>query len=95
MAPMQKEGLRPLTLEECHELQAITKASSERVDRVKRATALLAVAEGQAFSAAARAGSRSGPGRSTGPDPEIGAPGAPAAAPPPGVPPPARPACMA
>jgi len=55
MATMQKEGLRPLTLAEQRELQAITKASSERVDRVKRATAVLAVAGGGTFSAAARA----------------------------------------
>src|SRR6185436_3389628 len=55
MATMQKEGLRSLTLVERRELNAIAKASSERVDRVKRATTLLAVAGGQAFSAAARA----------------------------------------
>jgi transposase len=55
MATMQKERLRPLTLAEQRELKAIRKASSERVDRVQRATALLAVAEGQSFSAAARA----------------------------------------
>jgi transposase len=55
MATMQRERLRPLTEAERRELVAITKASSERVDRVKRATALLAVAEGQAFGAAAEA----------------------------------------
>ena len=53
MATMQKERLRPLTEAERRELVAITKASSERVDRVKRATALLAVGEGRAFGAAA------------------------------------------
>ena len=47
--------MRPLTLAEQRELTAITKASSERVDRVRRATALLAVAGEQSFSAAARA----------------------------------------
>jgi transposase len=36
-------------------LETLVKASSERVDRVQRATALLAVAEGQTFAAAARA----------------------------------------
>jgi transposase len=55
MAPMQKERLRPLTLAEQRELSVIAKASSERVDRVRRATALLAVAGGQSFGAAARA----------------------------------------
>src|ERR687883_549269 len=59
MATMQKERLRPLTEAERRELVAITKASSERVDRVTRATALLAVAKGQAFGAAA-AGSEDG-----------------------------------
>jgi transposase len=34
-------------------LQRITKATSERVDRVRRATALLAVAAGESFAAAA------------------------------------------
>jgi transposase len=55
MAIMQKESLRALAAGERRELVAITKASSERVDRVKRATALLAVAEGQTFGAAAEA----------------------------------------
>ena len=55
MAAMQKERLRPLTIAEQGELKAIVKASSERVDRVQRATALLAVAGGETFSAAARA----------------------------------------
>ena len=43
MGAMQKERLRPLTIAERGELQTVVKASSERVDRVKRATALLAV----------------------------------------------------
>src|SRR3954447_16719612 len=61
MGPMQKERLRPLTLAERSELQAIAKASSERLDRVLRATAVLAVARGQTFEAASReAGLRSG-----------------------------------
>jgi transposase len=61
MGPMQKERLRPLTLAEQRELETIAKASSERLDRVRRATAVLAVARGQSFEAAAReAGLRSG-----------------------------------
>jgi transposase len=55
MAAMQKERLRPLTIAEQGELEAVVKASSERVDRVQRATVLLAVAGGETFSAAARA----------------------------------------
>ncbi|SRR6266536_3399616 len=55
MATMQKERLRPLTIAEQRELKTIVKASSERVDRVKRATALLAVAGGETVSAATRA----------------------------------------
>jgi DNA-binding transcriptional regulator LsrR (DeoR family) len=55
MATMQKERLRPLTIAEQREVKRIVKASSERVDRVHRATALLAVAGGQTFAAAAEA----------------------------------------
>src|SRR5215207_5835830 len=55
MATMQKERLRPLTEAERRELETLVKASSERVDRVQRATALLAVARGETFAAAARA----------------------------------------
>jgi len=54
MVTRQKESLRPLTLAEQQELTTITKASSERVDRVRRAAALLAVAGEQSFGAAAR-----------------------------------------
>ena len=55
MATMQKERLRPLTVAERRALETTVKASSERVDRVKRATALLAVAAGQPFAAATEA----------------------------------------
>jgi len=55
MTTMQKERLRPLTIGEQREMKRIVKASSERVDRVKRATALLAVAGRRSFCAAARA----------------------------------------
>jgi transposase len=65
MATMQKERLRPLTLVEQRELKRITQASSERVDRVKRATAVLAVAGGQSLSAAARVAGFRSPGAVT------------------------------
>jgi transposase len=55
MATMQKERLRPLTIAEQREMQRIVKASSERVDRVQRATAVLAVVGGRTFAAAAEA----------------------------------------
>ena len=41
MAPPQKEALRPVRAEEQAALERISRASSERVDRVRRATALL------------------------------------------------------
>jgi transposase len=50
----QKEPLRPLSEQEQQALQRIVKATSERMDVIKRARALLAVAGGQTFSAAAR-----------------------------------------
>jgi transposase len=65
MAAMQKERLRPLTIAEQGELRAIVKAKSERLDRVQRATALLAVAGGQSFSVAARAAGYRSPGAVT------------------------------
>ena len=49
-----KEPLRPLTKPEQLELQRIVKATSERVDVVRRATSLLAVAAGQSRSEAGR-----------------------------------------
>src|SRR5712691_4917453 len=52
MGRRQIQALRPLSEGEQHELQRIAKASSERIDRVKRAKALLAVAEGKTFSQA-------------------------------------------
>jgi transposase len=55
MATMQTERLRSLTEAEQRELGAITKASSARMDRVQRATALLAVARGETFAGAAKA----------------------------------------
>jgi transposase len=61
MSRRQKEPLRPLTEGERRALTALARAGSERADRVARATALLAVADGASFTAAARAaGRRSG-----------------------------------
>jgi transposase len=60
MATPQKERLRALTTEEQAALEQLVKRTSERVDRVRRAKALLAVAKGEAFASAARqAGFRS------------------------------------
>lgn len=54
MAIPQKEQLRALTAEEQAALERLVKRTSERVDRVRRARALLAVAQGEAFASAAR-----------------------------------------
>lgn len=57
MSTPQKEPLRVLTAQELQELQRVVKASSERVDVVRRAKALLALTDGQSFTqAAAQAG---------------------------------------
>src|SRR5437764_1031474 len=53
MPAPQKAPLRRLFPLEEQELQRITKASSERLDRARRAQALLAVAEGLSFNQAA------------------------------------------
>jgi len=61
MGKPQKEQLRELAETERRALQRMVQASSERVDRVRRAKALLMVAAGASFAAAAReAGLRSG-----------------------------------
>lgn len=61
MTRRQKAPLRDLTTEERQELERISRASSESAVRVARAKALLAVAEGQSYTAAAKAsGRRSG-----------------------------------
>jgi transposase len=57
MGARQKTALRPLSEAERRELQRVAKASSERVDTVKRAKALLAVTDGKTFT---QAGSFSG-----------------------------------
>src|SRR5260370_7511332 len=53
MGPPQKEPLRVLTSEEQVCLERIARAGSERVDRARRARALLAVAAGRSFPPAA------------------------------------------
>jgi transposase len=61
MPTPQREPLRRLSGAEQAALQHIVKSSSERADHVRRATALFAVARGEAFIEAARqAGLRSG-----------------------------------
>ena len=52
MGRRANESLRPLTKPEEQELQGTVKATSERVDTVRRAKALLAVAAGRTLSAA-------------------------------------------
>lgn len=54
MSRSAAEPLRPLTEEERKELQRVSRASSERRIRHQRAVALLAVAEGNSLSEAAR-----------------------------------------
>ena len=58
MAAAQKVPLRPLTEHERRLLRETARAPSERADRVARAKALLAVADGAPFAAAARAAGR-------------------------------------
>lgn len=55
MAPAPKVHLEPLAPAETAELERLLKARSARLDQVQRAQALLAVAAGQSFAAAARA----------------------------------------
>ena len=58
MATPQKDPLRPMTLAERAALERVAGASSERLDRVRRARALLAVAEGRPFVQAAEQAGR-------------------------------------
>jgi transposase len=63
MSRRQSDPVRPLTDDERTTLEQVARAGAERADRVGRATALLAVADGAAFAAAAgAAGRRSGDG---------------------------------
>lgn len=54
MSRSAAEPLRPLTEEECKELQRVSRASSECRIRHQRAVALLATAQGKSLSEAAR-----------------------------------------
>jgi hypothetical protein len=58
MTRRQKAPLRPLTSPEQAWLQRIARSGSERADRVARAKALLPVAQGTSFTAAAGAAGR-------------------------------------
>lgn len=61
MSRRQKEPLRPLTVDEAAWLQQVSRAQSRPASQVARARAVLAVASGQTYTAAARAaGRRSG-----------------------------------
>lgn len=61
MTRRQNHPLRPFSAEERQELERISRATSESATRVARAKALLAVAEGRSYTAAAQAcGRRSG-----------------------------------
>ena len=63
MAQPQKEPLRALSEQEERELKRLTNATSERLDVVRRAKALVAVASGKPFTEAAHeAGLKSGDG---------------------------------
>src|SRR5579864_5947021 len=63
MAQPQKEPLRAMSEQEERELRRIAKATSERVDVVRRAKAVLAMAEGKPLTVAAQgAGLRRGKG---------------------------------
>ena len=55
MTRRQKDPLRPLTAEERAELDCVSRAGSERADRVAHAKALVAVADGARYTDAARA----------------------------------------
>ncbi len=60
MAPRQREGIRALTEAERAGLVRVQQTTSGRHDAVQRATALLAVAAGASFAAAARAAGYAG-----------------------------------
>jgi hypothetical protein len=54
IATLQSKPLRPLREEERAALERLVERASERVDRVRRARALLAVAAGASLAAASR-----------------------------------------
>src|ERR1700686_5116400 len=53
MSKMQQDPLRELTQQEEQVLQKLAKSTSERMDLIKRANALLAVKAGKSYSEAA------------------------------------------
>jgi transposase len=55
MSRLVAQPLRPLTEPECQELERVSRAASEAMNRHQRAVALLAVAEGKSLIEAARA----------------------------------------
>ena len=55
MSRRKKDPLRPLTADERAELERVIRAGSDRADRVARAKALLAVADGARYTDAAQA----------------------------------------
>ena len=54
MSKIQKDPLRALTQQEEQALQKLAKATSERVDVVKRAKVLLSVKAGKSYTQAAQ-----------------------------------------
>jgi hypothetical protein len=56
MSHRQKDPLRELTHQEERALQKLAKATSERMDVVKRANTLLAVRAGKSYTEAAEVG---------------------------------------
>jgi transposase len=63
MARRKKDPLRPLARDERQTLERVVRSGSARADHISRAKALLAVADGQSYTEAARlAGRRSGDG---------------------------------
>jgi hypothetical protein len=61
MSRRRTAPLRPLTTDERAELERVSRAGSERADRVAHAKALLAIADGALFSDAARCAGRRSP----------------------------------
>ena len=61
MSRGRKDPLRPLTATEHAELERVSRAGSERADRVAHAKALLAIAEGARFQDAAQGAGRRSP----------------------------------
>ena len=61
MSRRRTAPLRPLTVDERAELERVSRAGSERADRVAHAKALLAIADGALFRDAARSAGRRSP----------------------------------